>query len=121
MQDTTAAELYAGAAEALGRTVGRAPERAGSTDTGNVSHLLPTIHPMIGYDTGGARQHTDEFAAAGTSEGADRAVLDGAVAMAWTGVAPAAEAGHRERLPAAVYRRAAERKRAAEGRGGPRP
>ncbi|GAA0479293.1 M20 family metallopeptidase [Streptomyces olivaceiscleroticus] len=120
-QDTTVAELYAGAAEALGRTVGRAPQRTGSTDMGNVSHLLPTIHPMIGYDTGGARQHTYEFAAAGTSAGADRAVLDGAVAMAWTGVALAADAGHRERLLAAVGRRAAERERAAGDGGGPHP
>ncbi|MEV0601732.1 M20 family metallopeptidase [Streptomyces sp. NPDC050315] len=106
-QDTAVAELYAGAAEALGRTVGRAPERAGSTDMGNVSHLLPTIHPMIGYDTGGARQHTEEFAAAGTSEGADRAVLDGAVAMAWTGVSLAADPGQRDRLLGAVRGRAA--------------
>ncbi|POX38204.1 amidohydrolase [Streptomyces sp. Ru73] len=120
-QDPTVAELYAGAAEALGRTVGRAPQRTGSTDMGNVSHLLPTIHPMIGYDTGGARHHTPEFAAAGVSEGADKAVLDGAVAMAWTGVALAADAGHRERLLAAVARRAAARKRAAEDRTGPRP
>ncbi|MFI8996531.1 M20 family metallopeptidase [Streptomyces sp. NPDC053542] len=120
-QDTAVAELYAGAAEALGRTVGRAPERTGSTDMGNVSHLLPTIHPMIGYDTGGARQHTPEFAAAGTSEGADRAVLDGAVAMAWTGVSLAADPGHRARLLADAGRRAAARERVPEGAAGPRP
>ncbi|MFJ9410181.1 amidohydrolase [Streptomyces sp. NPDC101393] len=105
-QDGTVAGIYAEAAESLGRTVGRAPERGGSTDMGNVSQLLPTIHPMIGYDTGGAHQHTREFAAAGTSAGADRAVLDGAVAMAWTGVELATGPGHRDRLRAAVSARA---------------
>lgn len=112
-QDTTVAGIYAAAAETLGRTVGRAPERGGSTDMGNVSHLLPTIHPMIGYDTGGAQQHTVEFAAAGTSAGADRAVLDGAVAMAWTAVTLATDPSHRARLTVAVRERAAGR--------GPRP
>lgn len=97
-QDPAMAEIYARAAEGLGRTVGRTPEPGGSTDMGNVSHVLPAIHPMIGYDTAGAVQHTREFAAAGTSEGADRAVLDAAVALAWTGVELAADPGHRRRL-----------------------
>jgi amidohydrolase len=105
-QDTAMAEIYARSAEALGRTVGRTPERGGSTDMGNVSHLLPSIHPMIGYDTGGAVQHTRAFADAGTSAQADRALMDAAVALAWTGVELAADTGHRRRLSAHVRGRA---------------
>ncbi|MEV7406195.1 M20 family metallopeptidase [Streptomyces sp. NPDC091267] len=97
-QNTVMADIYARSAETLGRTVGRTPERGGSTDMGNVSHLLPTIHPMIGYDTGGAIQHTRAFADAGTSAQADRALLDAAVALAWTGVELAAGPTHRQRL-----------------------
>ncbi|MFI5751769.1 M20 family metallopeptidase [Streptomyces sp. NPDC051644] len=97
-QDDGMSAIYAQAAEALGRTVSREPAVGGSTDMGNVSHLLPTIHPMIGYDTGGASQHTVEFAAAGTTPGADRAVLDGAIAMAWTAVGLATDPVQRDRL-----------------------
>jgi amidohydrolase len=97
-QDPAMAGLYARAAEALGRTVGRERSLGGSTDMGNVSHLVPAIHPMIGYDTGGARQHTAEFAGYGTTPGADRAVLDGATAMAVTAVRLAADPGQRARL-----------------------
>ncbi len=57
-----------------------------STDMGNVSHHTPSIHPMIGVDAAGATIHQPEFAAACTNESADRAVLDGAVAMAWTAI-----------------------------------
>lgn len=55
-----------------------------STDMANVSRHAPSIHPMIGIDAAGATIHQPEFAAACTNESADRAVLDGAVAMAWT-------------------------------------
>ncbi|TSB32828.1 M20 family metallopeptidase, partial [Streptomyces benahoarensis] len=95
-QDGEMTALYAAAAEELGRTVDRTPCRTASTDMGNVSHLVPSIHPLLGYDTGGARQHTAEFAAAGTTPGADRAVLDGALAMAWTGVECAGRPALRE-------------------------
>jgi hypothetical protein len=59
-QSTAMAEIQVRSAEALGRTVGRTPERGGSTDMRNVSHLLPTIHPMIGHDTGGTVRPDDD-------------------------------------------------------------
>jgi amidohydrolase len=56
----------------------------GSTDMGNVSYLTPSIHPMIQVAPRGVAIHTADFAAyAGADEG-DRAVLDGARAMALT-------------------------------------
>lgn len=80
-------EAYVRAARSLGRSpVARHGEHVASTDMGNVSYLVPAIHPLIGYDTGGAVHHTAEFAASGTGAGADRAVLDGAVALALVGV-----------------------------------
>ena len=62
------------------RAEAEAPRAA--TDMGNVSHRVPSIQPMIGYDTGGAAHHTAAFAEHGTSASADRAVLDGGLAMA---------------------------------------
>lgn len=56
----------------------------GSTDMGNVSHIVPSIHPMIAVSPPDIAIHTESFARhAGAPEG-DRAVLDGARAMAAT-------------------------------------
>lgn len=81
-------ELYAANSEALGRTMGRDVDEdsaaAGSTDMGNVSHVVPSIHPMIGMDTQGAVNHQPEFAAHTITPDGEKAMRDGALAMAWT-------------------------------------
>lgn len=82
------ADLFAANCGALGRTMGWAKDRpastAGSTDMGNVSHVVPSIHPMIGMDTKGAVNHQPEFAAHTITPDGDKAMRDGALAMAWT-------------------------------------
>ncbi|NEB80139.1 M20 family metallopeptidase, partial [Streptomyces sp. SID14478] len=97
-QDDFLTRAYTEAVRTLGRDpVSRHGETTASTDMGNVSRLLPAIHPTIGYDTGGALQHTAEFASYGKSPGADRAVLDGATALALTAVAAATDPAQRRR------------------------
>ena len=56
----------------------------GSTDMGNVSYLVPSIHPMIKVAADGVAIHTVEFAEWARSADGDKAVLDGAKAMAMT-------------------------------------
>jgi len=56
----------------------------GSTDMGNVSYLVPSIHPMIKVADEGVAIHTVDFADFAGGEAGDRAVIDGAVAMAMT-------------------------------------
>lgn len=56
----------------------------GSTDMGNVSHLVPTIQPYVAV--GGGSIHTSEFAEAAASEAGIRGMLDAARAMAMTAV-----------------------------------
>lgn len=51
---------------------------------GNVSRVIPAIHPMIGIDSFPAVNHQPEFAAHCVSAPADKALRDGALAMAWT-------------------------------------
>jgi amidohydrolase len=80
-------ERYRANAEALGRIV-RPPSPSarvvGSTDMGNVSYAVPSIHPMIRVAPPGVPIHTPAFAGfAGGPEG-DAAVIDGAKALAWT-------------------------------------
>jgi amidohydrolase len=86
--DETLAELYRRNAQALGRSfpdLGEAGRRAtGSTDMGNVSLVIPSIHPMIGIDSLPAVNHQPEFTEHCVTEAADKAVVDGALAMAWT-------------------------------------
>ncbi len=60
------------------------PGYAGSTDMGNVSHRVPSIHPMIGIAPAGVVIHNPEFTRYAASEAGDAAVLDGAKAMAMT-------------------------------------
>jgi metal-dependent amidase/aminoacylase/carboxypeptidase family protein len=56
----------------------------GSTDMGNISYLVPSIHPMIKVAADGVAIHTVEFAEWARSPDGDKAVLDGAKAMAMT-------------------------------------
>ncbi|MBF6168241.1 M20 family metallopeptidase [Streptomyces gardneri] len=70
----------------------------GSTDMGNVTNVIPGIHPVIGIDAGGAVTHQPGFAAASVNASADRAVLDGALALARTAIAVARDDIHRDRL-----------------------
>lgn len=82
------ARAYAENAARTGRTV-QDPAAighrvVGSTDMGNVSYLTPSIHPMIQVAPAGVPIHTAEFAHHAASASGDRAVLDGARAMAMT-------------------------------------
>lgn len=71
---------------------GRTGMNAASTDMGNVSHRIAAIHPYLGIASLPAVNHQREFADATISPAGDRAVVDGAIAMACT---TAALARHR--------------------------
>ncbi len=73
----------------------------GSTDMGNVSYAVPSIHPMIKVAPAGTAIHTPEFAAYAGREEGDRAVVDGALTMALTMVDCLASADTRETIRAA--------------------
>ncbi|GFG72960.1 M20 family metallopeptidase [Mycobacterium botniense] len=78
----------------------------GSTDMGNVTQVLPGIHPMIGIDAGGATVHQPGFAAAAAGASADRAVVEGAIILARSIVHLAQDQSQRERVLSARDRRA---------------
>ena len=103
--DGALAALYQANAEALGRRFVRPrPEFsrfAASTDMGNVSHALPSIHPMIGLSSLPAVNHQPEFAAHCITPPADRALMDGALALAWTAIDMAGDDAIAARLRAA--------------------
>jgi amidohydrolase len=102
--DPALAALYRRNAETLGRTFPDVDtllhRAAGSTDMGNVSQALPAIHPVIGIDSLPAVNHQPEFAAHCISAAAERALVDGARALAWTAIDAAADDAIAARLRA---------------------
>ena len=97
--DRDLSTLYQRNAVALGRSfVDHSDRGAGSTDMGNISLALPSIHPTIGIDALPAVNHQPEFTAKCATPAADQAVFDGAVAMAWTAIDAATDQTLRERL-----------------------
>ncbi len=109
LHDTDMAEAYRRNAESLGRIFpddGRA-KAAASTDMGNVSQVIPSIHPIIGIDSYPVVNHQPEFAAACVTPRADQALIDGSVAMAWTVIDLATHERLRQRLIKSAARKAA--------------
>lgn len=56
----------------------------GSTDMGNVSSIVPAIHPSIAIASKKVSTHSKEFAAAASSESGFKGLVDGAKALAMT-------------------------------------
>ncbi|HEY2725285.1 MAG TPA: M20 family metallopeptidase [Pseudonocardiaceae bacterium] len=110
--DPWLAAAYRTAITDLGRSPlspeGERDRQTGSTDMGNVTRVLPAIHPTIAIDCGDAVNHQPEFAAACVTPAADRAVCDAALALALTGLAAATDDAQRERLISAMRSREAE-------------
>jgi amidohydrolase len=99
LTDQAMSAAYRANAEALGRRFSPPrPGGGGSTDMANVSLALPAIHPMIGIDSLPAVTHQPEFAAAAITPPADRAIVDGATALAWTAADLASDNLQRQRL-----------------------
>lgn len=72
---------------ALGITAFEPPRRIrGSLDMGNVSRVVPAIHPYLALGPGKLAFHTREFAQAARGEAGKKLVLLAAKALAWTAV-----------------------------------
>ncbi len=84
----------------LGRDVAddENPRPLGSTDMGNVSNVVPGIHPTIAIAPVEVNGHSPEFAVCAISEAGDRAVIDGAKALAMTAIDILADADLRLRM-----------------------
>ncbi len=78
----------------------------GSTDMGNVTKVMPGIHPIVGIDAGGASVHQPAFAAAAAGPSADTAVVEGAIMLARTVVRLAETQAERDRVLELQARRA---------------
>lgn len=88
LANPTMAHLFGDNISSLGENV-REPapdEPMGSSDMGNVSQIVPSIHPYVTIAKPGTGGHTKAFAEASISEWGDHALLRSAKAMAMTAV-----------------------------------
>lgn len=97
-QDADLTAIYQRVMTRRGREVPLSSQLGGSTDMGNVSLKVPSIHPMIGFDAEGASLHSAQFATAAVSASADEAIIDGAFGLAATAVEVALDPQQRGRL-----------------------
>ena len=56
----------------------------GSSDIGNVSQLVPSIHPLVAIVSPRVANHSPEFAEAAVSEAGTHGLMDAAKALAMT-------------------------------------
>ncbi|MTM66979.1 amidohydrolase, partial [Turicibacter sanguinis] len=61
-------------------------ESKGSTDAGNVSHVIPTIHPSVKICDSEVVTHTEEFKQAAISKQGDEGLLQSAEILARIGL-----------------------------------
>lgn len=94
------AGLFANNLESLGHEI--APTEAGysigSTDMGNVSHVVPAIHPVIAIVSEKVSLHSEGFIIASASERGMDGLVDAAKAMAMTAVDLVAVSEHMEKV-----------------------
>ncbi|MEA3313234.1 MAG: M20 family metallopeptidase [Caldisericota bacterium] len=102
--NATLAGLFKQNLESLGRHVEAFDPRFGfgSTDMGNVSQELPSIHPTIAIASPEVFIHTQEFASAAASEAGHEGLMDAAKAMAMT-VADIHQPGMLDRIKQEFY------------------
>jgi amidohydrolase len=72
----------------------------GSSDIGNVSQLVPTIHPYLKICEPGISGHSKQFAEAAATPLADKLTASGATMLAWTATDVLLRPNLRERLRA---------------------
>ena len=80
------AQLFAQNLESLGRRVEPFESYLGfgSTDMGNVSQVIPAIHPSVAIASPDVLLHSADFAVAAASESGHKGLLDAAKALAMT-------------------------------------
>ena len=74
---------------------------------GNITQVMPGIHPIVAVDADGASLHQPAFAAAAAGASADRAVVEGAIMLARTVVRLAESPDQRDGVLAAHEQRVA--------------
>lgn len=95
------ADLYEANIRSLGITDISGPITGGSTDMGNVSHMLPAIHPKFAIGSGKEVNHSVAFTEVANSPESNTAALTAGKALAFTCIDVLTNAGTLENIKAA--------------------
>ena len=96
-------DLYEANAVALGTNFTEVTFPCGSTDMGNVSHVVPSIHPFYRVGDGSQVNHTREFTGVCNTPTAHRSTLTAAKAMAMTAIDVFSNPGLLEQIKQAFH------------------
>lgn len=105
VQDDELAAHWTSAMGAFGKDVSPAAGLGGgSTDMGNISQLIPSLHPWLSIPGADVPIHSHGFAALADTPAAYDVMFEAAVALAWTTADAATTPAQRARFLAATYR-----------------
>lgn len=106
LQDDALAAHWTEAMAAFGKDTSRSSGLSGgSTDMGNISQVIPSLHPWLSIPGADVPIHSHAFAALADSSGAYGVMFEAATALAWTVAGAASTPVQRERFVKAAYRR----------------
>ena len=104
-QDDDLAAHWTDAMASFGRDVTpSAGMSGGSTDMGNISQVIPSLHPWLSIPGAQVPIHSHGFAAFANTDAAYDVMFEGGTALGLTIVGAATTAAQRERFIAAAYR-----------------
>lgn len=105
LQDDDLAAHWTEAMDAFGKdTSPAAGMGGGSTDMGNISQVIPSLHPWLSIPGANVPIHSHGFAELANTPEAYGVMFEAAVALAWTVAGAAANPQQRERFANAAYR-----------------
>ena len=105
VQNDDLAANWVSAMESLGLDVSPSDGMSGgSTDMGNISQAIPSLHPWFSLPGADVPIHSHGFAAHANTDGAYDALFLGATGLAWTVAAAATDETQRETFIRAAYR-----------------
>ena len=106
VQDDVLAAHWTSAMDSFGKdTSPSAGLSGGSTDMGNVSQVIPSLHPWLSIPGADVPIHSHAFAALADTPEAYAVMFEAAVALAWTVAAAATTPTERERFAGAAFSR----------------
>lgn len=105
LQDNDLAAHWTAAMDVFGKdTSPAAGLGGGSTDMGNISQVIPSLHPWLSIPGADAPIHSHAFAALADTPAAYEVMFEAAVALAWTAADAAIDPAQRTRFIAGAYR-----------------
>ncbi|WP_306321927.1 MULTISPECIES: M20 family metallopeptidase [unclassified Streptomyces] len=106
VQDDALAGYWTAAMEAFGRDTSSGGRLGGgSTDMGNVSQVIPSLHPWLSIPGAEVPIHSHGFTAVADTDAAYELMLEAGRALAWTVVDAAGDPQQRARFVEAAYHR----------------